>query len=363
MNARRLSIVAAGCAVLGGVEATPVRAWAQQATEPAPPLPVGFSADELRLDPGAQAVEASGHVRVDEPPFHLTADALTLRRAPIGARLDGEGKLAFCPCLGTPIAVRFSGATLAPPHDVILRSPVLEVFGVPIAWAPAFWLRSPGRLGLLPPDVAWRGADGFFAGAGVHMPWQPGDLARGIDLRAGGYADGGVDVDVGVRTVMTWTRVTWDRLHDQDGIGVQAHGSTAIAGGDRIDTVAWDADALRGARAVKATTDLDAAARPFDRAEAEAAWRPAGWSFGSAVRWIALRGGDAVDGGAFGPIVAVRRSDAIGRVGAYDATFEGGQVVSTGAPATPAGPRGRRRSRVPRAARRSRPTWARSAPR
>ncbi|MGH7272410.1 MAG: hypothetical protein ACREJ3_18430, partial [Polyangiaceae bacterium] len=82
---------------------------------PAPAMPVEFGADELRFDPQTQGLDATGHVRVDEPPFHVTSDALRLRRVPIGAELEGKGKLAFCPCLGTPLAVRFSGATLAPP--------------------------------------------------------------------------------------------------------------------------------------------------------------------------------------------------------------------------------------------------------
>jgi hypothetical protein len=294
-----------------------------------PPLPVAFGADQLRFDPTSQEFDVSGNVRVDEPPFHLSSEALRLRRVPIGADVQGDGKLAFCPCLGTPLAVRFTGATVAPPHDLILRNPVLEVFGVPVAWLPAFWLRSPGRPGLLAPDLEWRGADGFFAGGGVHLPWRPGDTTRGLDLRAGGYVEGGVAVDAALTTSTSETRVTWDRLHAEDGIGVGARGATAIGRAIEDDTVAWDVDALRGARAVKATTDLDAAARPFDRAVAEASWRWEGWTFASGVRWVALRGANALEQGAAGPVVAVRRSDALGTVGSYDATIEGGQ---TGAP-------------------------------
>jgi hypothetical protein len=300
---------------------------------------VAFGAEQLRFDPNSQEFDVSGNVHVDEPPFHLSSDALRLRRVRIGAEVEGQGKLAFCPCLGTPIAVRFSGATVAPPHDVILRNPVLEVFGVPLAWLPVFWLRSAGRPGLLSPDVEWRGADGFFAGGGVHLPWRPGDTTHGLDLRAGGYAQGGVAVDASLTTVTTSTRVTWDRLHDQDGIGVRATGATAIASPERGASVAWDVDALRGQRAVAATTDLDAAARPFDRAQAEAAWRADGWTIASTVRWTALRGADALDNSAAGPMLAVRRSDAIGHVGAYDVTFEGGQLgAAGGASAVGAGP-------------------------
>jgi hypothetical protein len=295
---------------------------------------VGFSADELQLDTRSQALDAAGHVRVDEPPFHLTSDALRLRRVSIGMLLEGKGTVAFCPCLGEPLAVRFSGATLAPPHDLILRDPVLEVFGVPVAWAPVFWLRSPGRVGLLPPDLAWRGGDGFFAGGGIHVPWTQGDLARGLDLRAGGYVDGGVAVETTLRTTATETRVRWDRLRGDDGVSIAAHGATAIANGDRADSVAWDVDALRGPRAVTATSDLDAAARPFDRAAAQAAWRPDGWALGAGVRTVALRGSPVLDVGVGGPVVALRRSDALGNAGTYDATLEGGQVAGGGLGAT-----------------------------
>ena len=297
-------------------------------------LPVAFSADELHLDTRSQALDASGHVRVEEPPFHLSSEYLRLRRVPIGVELEGPGKLAFCPCLSEPLAVRFTGATVAPPHDVILRNPVLEVFGLPVAWAPAFWLRSPGRIGVLPPDVAWRGADGFFAGGGMHLPWRQGDVLHGLDLRAGAYFEGGAVVDGIVRTTATETHVRWDDLRGSAGVAIGAHGATAIANGDRADSVAWEVDALRGARAVQATTDLDAAAKPYDRATAQAAWRPDGWTLGSQIRAVALRGSDVLDAGVAGPVVDVRRAGALGRGGAYDVTFEGGQLAGGGFGAT-----------------------------
>jgi len=286
------------------------------------------------LDARSQALAARGNVHVDEPPFHLESDALTLKRVRVGVEIDGKGTLEFCPCLGTPLAIRFDGATLSPPHDVVLHDPVLEVFGVPIAWAPVFWLRSPGRFGLLTPDLEWRGADGFFAGGGVHMPWQPGDLTRGIDLRAGGYVDGGAAVDAAVRTTTTTTRVRWDRLRGEDGLTLEARGATGIAGEDRVDSVSWDVNGLRGARAVMATTDVDAAARPFDRAQAQAQWMPSGWTIASGVRTVALRGGELTDLGSGGPVVVARRADALGQAGAFDATLEGGQVAGAGLGAT-----------------------------
>jgi hypothetical protein len=292
------------------------------------PVPVAFGADEVRFDARAGALTIVGHVHVDEPPFHLTSESLQLKRVPIGAELRGDGTLAFCPCLGTPLSVRFTGATVAPPHDLILRNPVLEVFGVPVAWAPVFWLRDAGRFGVLPPDVAWRGADGLFAGDGVHIPWTRGDTVRGLDLRAGGYLDGGVATEVGLRTSATQTRVRWDDLRGDSGVGVTATGSAAGTAPGSADA-AWTVDALRGGRAVRATTDVEAAARPFDRAEIREAWRIDGWTLASGVRDVALRGGDGADFGAGGPMVSARRADGLGGAGAYDATVEGGAVHET----------------------------------
>jgi hypothetical protein len=319
----RAAVMAIAAATLGMTcESCPA-----MADEPSHDIPVAFGADQLRFDAHAQALDASGHVHVEQPPFHLMSSELTLRRVPMGVELEGPGTVAFCPCLGTPLAVRFRTATIAPPHDLILRDPVLEVFGVPIAWAPSFWLRSPGRAGLLAPDVSWRGADGLFLGGGVHLPWRDGDLERGVDLRAGAYLDGGVAIQSAMRTSVSETRVAWDEWRGQAGIGLQLHGATAIASDLRPDSVAWNVDALRGGRAVRATTDLDAAALPFDRAEGQTSWRGDGWTFASGLRSDGPRGGSLSDLGVGGPVVVARRSGAIGDVGAYDATTEGGAVV------------------------------------
>jgi hypothetical protein len=297
-------------------------------------LPVAFGADQVRVDPKAQALDAIGHVHVDEPPFHLTSDELRLWRVPIGVALDGGGKVAFCPCFGSPLAVRFRAATIAPPHDLVLRDPVLEVFGVPLAWAPVIWLRSAGRVGLLAPDLQWRGADGLFLGEGVHIPWRDGDLVRGLDVRAGGYVDGGAAVQGTLRTAISETRAGWDYLRGDAGVTAVAHGATAIAEAGRPESMAWELEALRGARAVRATSDVGAAAFPFDRARGEAAWRADGWMFASGVRAIAARGGSLLDFGSAGPFLTARRDGTLGDAGAYDVTVEGGAVDGAGLGAT-----------------------------
>ena len=105
-------------------------------------------------------------------------------------------------------------------------------------------------------------------------------MSHGLDLRAGAYFDGGAAVDGTIRTTATETHVRWDDLRGSSGVAIAAHGATAIANGDRADSVAWDVDALRGARAVQATTDLDAAAKPFDSSDG-----PGGVALGRAGCW------------------------------------------------------------------------------
>jgi hypothetical protein len=254
----------------------------------------------------------------------LTSNALRVRRLPSGVLVEGEGRLAFCPCLGTPIALRFTSATLAPPHDIIVGNPVVEVFGAPVAWAPAWWLRSAGRFGVLAPDVAWRGSDGFRVGEGVHVPWTAGDREQGLDLRASSYVRGGLLLDTRLRTTHTDTQIQWDRLLGDDGLVVATRGAMELGRGSRTPLIAWEADALRGDRAVRSTSDINAASRPFDRTQATTSWRGDETLWVSGVRSVARRGGALGNFGAGGPFVAVRRSDAIGRLGTYDAALEAG---------------------------------------
>ena len=60
---------------------------------------------------------------------------------------------------GTPLTVEFEKAFVAPPGDLIIKSPTLEFYGVPVMHLPWFWLRSDEKLGVLPPDIAYRGKD------------------------------------------------------------------------------------------------------------------------------------------------------------------------------------------------------------
>jgi hypothetical protein len=291
--------------------------------------PLEIRADSVQLDARAGQMEVSGDVAVDSPPFHLRSDRLRIWRSPRGVRVEGDTRLAFCPCLGAPLTLELKGATVAPPGDLLLDRPRLELYSVPILWLPFLWLRAPDNVGLLPLDLAYRGADGVFLGAGVHMPWTKGDPRNGLDLRAGGYVLGGVAVDAKLRTPHSMTDVRVDDLKGEVGFAVDARG--AVTSGPEV---AWDVDAIRGTRGVVSTTDFDAASRVFDHAAAEATWRSGGWTVATGVLASNVRGTSAADLGAAGPVLEARRGEALGSIGAYDVRVEGGGVAGAARPTT-----------------------------
>ena len=84
--------------------AVPSRALAEELPSEMPPA-VDASADDVSFDARQRELHFHGHVKVDSPPFYLTSDELDVRRTPFGAEVKGKGKVAFCPCLGTPLAV------------------------------------------------------------------------------------------------------------------------------------------------------------------------------------------------------------------------------------------------------------------
>lgn len=289
------------------------------------PDEVTATADEVTLDARQRELELRGNVRVDASPFHITSDALKLKRTEHGVEVDGAGRMAFCPCLGTPFAVRFERAIVAPPGDLVLMHPRLEFYRVPIAYLPAFWLRSPARFGVLPPDIAYRARDGMFLGGGVHLPWRFGDATQGLDLSAGWYSAGGHAIDATLRTPASTTRLRWDRRAG-DGLLVDARGAMATGSSGHV---AWDVDALAGPRAVVATSDLRRATLPTDRGSLEAWSSSDGWSSGVGMRRLGWRGADLADPGAVAPIAFAMRDGALGERGHYDLS------VATGAVRTP----------------------------
>jgi hypothetical protein len=299
--------------------------------------PVKVTADQIELDAETQELILRGQVELDSAPFHLTSKELRVSRSKRGVVVRGEGRFAFCPCLAQPLAVAFRGATIAPPGDLFVDRPTLEVFHVPVLWLPFFWLRSPGKLGLLAPDIAYRGQDGLFLGEGVHVPWKAGDTQSGLDLRAGAYVKGGFATESALKTPDSVTTLRWDHLANgtgnlvgqdaADGLAIDARGAMPGKPGSPTPGLAWDVDALRGQRGVVSTTDVDAASRVFDRAAAEAALHGQGLTVWTGVRATNPRGGGIADLGAVGPAAGVRHDGTLGNVGAYDAAVEAGALT------------------------------------
>jgi hypothetical protein len=274
-------------------------------------------ADEVGVDARLRELDLKGNVRADAPPFHLSADALHLRRSSLGVVIDGDGRLAFCPCLGTPLTIAFTQATVAPPGDLFLKSARLEIFGLPVFWLPYFWLRAPTRLGLLPPDVQYRGPDGVFLGEGLHLPWKRGGKDNAVDLRGGGYFKGGYALELDARTSTSTTRVRFDRL-GSDGLTVDARG--ALRGPQ--EQIAWDFDLLRGARGIAATTSLDAASRPYDTFAVEAS-HLGDVALALGVRGVSARGGPLFAAEAAGPVASASVGGSAGPM-TLDAILDGG---------------------------------------
>lgn len=305
-------------------------------------------AETVSFDAKQRMVELSGNVRVDAPPFHLRSQHIRLSRTKYGIEVDGKGRLAFCPCLGTPLTVEFEKAIVAPPGDLILKSPTLEFYGVPFFHLPWFWLRGEDKLGVLPPDLAYRGQDGVFVGGGVHIPWKNGSRRHVLDLRGGAYVLRGFATDLRLQGPASTTKIRYDRLPGATSPLLPVPNESADASGDdgllvdargaiRDDVVAtsWDVDLLRGRRGVTATTDLDTAAKPWDRASAEASARTGPLVVATGARVVSRRGGGLVDVEAGGPVALARIGGAIGGHVTYDVTAEGG-AYRLGGSASPA---------------------------
>lgn len=304
-------------------------------------------AESVSFDAKERSLELSGNVRLDAPPFHLRSQHLKLARTRYGVEADGSGRLAFCPCLGTPVTIEFEKAIVAPPGELFLKSPKLEIYGVPVMYLPWFWLRSDEKVGVLPPDVAYRGQDGFYAGAGLHLPWKDRGARQALDLRGGAYLNGGFVADARLRSPVAATAIRYDRLvgarapvlpvpgssadtDADDGLFVDARG----ASNDDRTTVAWDVDVLRGRRGVAATSELDAASKPWDRAGLSGAVRLGPVISETGVRAVTRRGGDLLAVEASGPFMALRSSGAIASGVTYDIGVEGGALRVSGTAAS-----------------------------
>jgi hypothetical protein len=268
--------------------------------------------------------------------YRIESDALRVSLSPGKVEVQGDAKLALCPCPDPPVMIAASGGTIEAEGDVTLRFPRVEIFGVPVVALPWLWIRAPHQVGVLPPTVAWRGRDGLLIGSGVHVPWTD---ARGepsvIEASIAGYIKGGADVSARLITPRSTAKVTWDWLRTSR-VAVSAIGHS-----DPQDSaaaaVAWDIDAIRGERARSATVDLRSAALPYDTAAAETSIRAGDLGSGlsalaaTGVVGRAWRGGQGLWGGRSPPESGGEASERDRAVAGPRAAFAmGGALTSRG---------------------------------
>lgn len=275
---------------------------------------VEFAADRVEVDGELGFLELDGNVRVQAQRYLLKSEHLKLRRGPRGVEADGRADVAFCTCDDPPVRLRVSHATLAPPTDALFNNARLELWTVPVLWLPVLWLRAPTRPGLTFPRLAYRGEDGFFAGAGGYLPLSSADgrVTSSLTLAAGGYLNG-ARVEAELDTELSSSRVAWDHVH-QSAVEVDAHGSAAYSEA----TFAYRVDALRGARAPRQTSSLEVAARRTDRARVSVSHVDQ-LALGFGLRADAPRGGAWRDLGSVGPELYLGAARALGSSVSYDA--------------------------------------------
>lgn len=243
-----------------------------------------FDSDPNTRPPSRDVELHAGHVEIEGPlnrlslskgveltvhRYHVKAERLSLERTAQGILVQGNGSVGFCPCVEPPLTIGFTRSTVAPPTDLLLRNASFRVCGLPVFWLPAFWIRSPNKLGLSTPQLAWRGSDGPWLSAGVHAPWpsKPAGGDGAIEALFGVYLRGGFDLGLHLKTHQSMTRLRWDYLDT----GFAAVESSGYWHSSRGVSLAWDVDALRGTRGRSGSVSFESATRSYDRLRTELA--------------------------------------------------------------------------------------------
>ncbi|HET9958762.1 MAG TPA: hypothetical protein VFQ61_29920 [Polyangiaceae bacterium] len=252
------------CLVACGLSGVGSRAFAQ-AAKPAPPREheVKFQARHVEVDGDGESLRLSGDVVVRAERFQITSSDIRLSRSRRGLHVVGQGKLSFCPCPEPPVTLGFASADFAPPTDILLYGGTLRLLGLPLFWSPFLWLRAADRVGLLPPNFAYRGEEGFVFGSGFHLPLGPlGRNPSRFDLRAWGYSRGGFGSSIEVQTESGFSRVGWDYLERANSLDISSQWAARSESGavwaERVEV-------LRGTRAQIAPATLERVALPKDR--------------------------------------------------------------------------------------------------
>ncbi|MFZ5894029.1 MAG: hypothetical protein ACOY0T_23400 [Myxococcota bacterium] len=300
LRARSLLLASIGLTLASG------RANAQRAEHE-----VEFRANQVEIAGDAGSLDLKGDVAIRSERFRLSGDRLSLRRSPRGVHVDGSGVLALCPCKNPPIAFGLRSADLAPPSDVLLASATLRVFGVPLFWWPYLWLRSPNRMGFLPPFVAYRGEEGLLLGSGFHLPISD-EPNSAIDVTAGAYVRGGARVEARVVKRGARLEVAFDAFH---GSALEIKSMAATAGKNG-SFGALRTDWLMGERGRVALSSLERSVLPSDRFRAGVGRLGSG-VFGLSFNADAPRSAAFGEFGVTGPGLSFGLGGALGRHARY----------------------------------------------
>ncbi|HEU4532986.1 MAG TPA: hypothetical protein VFS00_02670 [Polyangiaceae bacterium] len=274
-----LVAVAVAVAVAVGLAATDARAESIELNAALPGVEV--RSGRLSLERDRLMLEGDAVVRVG--PARISGARITFRRLESGGlRIEGPFTIGPCPCPDPPLALRVRRAELGPGLRAQLHGSALTVFGVPLVPVPWVALRGPDTVGLLPPRVQWRAEDGLLVGAGAFVPFARGAWAR---LQPALYVDGGSDLRLHVQTPTSSLRLRRDERRSSF-YAVDARGYAPVGEG----TLAWEADVDRGARARRALTELDEAARAYDRVAAGVLWPGERLSASAGLRGTLRRG-------------------------------------------------------------------------
>lgn len=282
-----------------------------------PSQAVTFRAGRADADTPSGDVTLQDNVEVAFGRYRLRGTYLHLHFANGSVAFDGDAHLALCPCPSPPLTFAAVRGRLDPAGDVHLRFPRVEIGGFPLLALPYLWLRTPEQVALLPPLVAVRGANGLLVGSGAHFPWRGSDGSlRALDLVAGGYLRGGVELEATLATPDAHVRLLADIIEGTR-LAVEARG--ALVDGAHA-SVAWDLDAVRGDRARSGTIDLAVATRPFDTAMAQASLRGTGIADGLIVAaggiGRAFRGDGKISAG---PRAFAATGGSLGGIGSWSA--------------------------------------------
>jgi hypothetical protein len=312
--------------------------------------PLTLRADRIDVDRRSGTVALDGGVELQLDGFVVRSEHLSLRRsvehaarvglvppgdAALGGsgplKLDGRATFAPCPCASPPLSLSIAGARRTAGGDWVLRQPVVRLFGLPVGWLPLFWLRSPESIGLLPPELAWSGVDGLYGGLGLHLP-----LGRRLDLGFGLFESGAMQGALDFGTDHARARLRWNHRDvggpgspAGDGVSIDAEGWLSAREDDTLaplstPTLAFDVDALAGARASRMAMELSTIAMPWNELLATARLGPGRWS----VEAWSPRGAPLDRVSAIALRTGVARDGAVGEIGAWHLAIGGGPRAS-----------------------------------